>query len=326
MKKFIISLFTFAGVACIICCLGIIAFGRFVPFSVRPNLPYALGGVGYSYTRFNEAKKIDKNVDVLVVGSSHAYRGYDPRIFEKYDWSLFNLGTSSQTPVQTAYLFDKYIAKFQPKLVIIDVYPVLFKSDGVESVIDLVSNSSDLDAALVDLSLSQNNISIYNTLLYRTFAEAFDFNEGFVEENPSRTGDLYVSGGYVESTGRFKGRNHYKATHYSFLPNQTKAFEHIISKLKKDQIPYMILQSPIPQAKYAHVTNNAYADAFFSKYGFYRNANEELKLADSCFLDESHLNQLGVNRYNEYVIELIKEKGDLKVTGEKYQLASKADP
>ncbi|MGK9120099.1 hypothetical protein [Olivibacter jilunii] len=322
MKKFFISLIAFAGVACIICCLGIIAFGRFVPFSVRSNLPYVLGGVGYSYTRFNEAKEIDRNVDVLVVGSSHAYRGYDPRIFEQYDWKLFNLGSSAQTPVQTAYLFDKYIAKFRPKLVVIDVYPVLFKSDGIESVIDLVSNG-ELDEELVRLSVAQNNISVYNTLFYRAFADAFGFNKGFVEKNPSSTGDLYVSGGYVESKGRFKGKKEFKATSYSFLPNQVDAFEHIIAKMRQRNIPYIILQSPIPQAKYARVTNNAYADAFFSKYGFYRNANEVLKLPDSCFLDESHLNQWGVNRYNEYVVNLIKEKGYLNVKKREYRFASK---
>lgn len=68
MKKFLTSLIAFVGMTFIICCVGIFVFGRFVPFSIRGNLPYVLGGVGYSYTRFNEAEKNAKNVDVLVVG------------------------------------------------------------------------------------------------------------------------------------------------------------------------------------------------------------------------------------------------------------------
>lgn len=255
-------------------------------------------------------------------GSSHAYRGYDPRIFEQYNWKLFSLGSSSQTPVQTAYLFDKYISKFHPKLVIIDVYPILFKSDGVESVIDLVSNA-ELDADLVDLSLSQNNISVYNTLCYRAVSDALDLNQNFTEESPNETGDVYVSGGYVQSFGRFKGKSHYDETTYSFLPEQMAAFERIVNQLRNDKIPYLILQSTIPQAKYKHVTNNAFADSYFSKFGFYRNANEALKLPDSCFLDESHLNQSGVIHYNKYVVDLIKKTGYLKINDGRYQMASK---
>lgn len=321
MKKFLISLISFVGIACVICFMGLIVFGRFAPFSIRPNLPYVLGGVGYSYTRFDEAKKVEKNVDVLVVGSSHAYRGYDPRIFAKQRWKLFNLGSSSQTPIQTAYLFTKYMARFQPKLVIIDVYPILFKSDGIESVIDLVSNA-ELDTGLVNLSLSHNNISIYNTLFYRALADVLEFNDDFKEENPNKNGDLYVSGGYVQSTDRFKGAKYYKSVNYSFLPDQIRAFERIIHTLKERKIPYLILQSPIPQAKYKRVTNNIFADKLFAKYGFYRNANEHLKLPDSCFLDESHLNQFGVNHYNKYVIDLIKNYGFLKARDKNYQLAT----
>lgn len=160
-------------------------------------------------------------------------------------------------------------------------------------------------------------------MLYRTFADTFKLNENFAEENPSSVGDRYISGGYVESNGRFEGKKDFKAISYSFLPNQVKAFEHIIGKMKKEKIPYIILQSPIPQAKYERVTNNAFADNFFAKYGFYRNANEELKLPDSCFLDESHLNQSGVNRYNEYVVNIIKKAEYLYTQGNGRKLLSR---
>ena len=49
-------------------------------------------------------RKIDAdttiNIDVLVLGSSHAYRGFDPRIFKKAGIKLFNFGSSGQTLLQ----------------------------------------------------------------------------------------------------------------------------------------------------------------------------------------------------------------------------------
>jgi len=310
MKKFLTSSALFIVLASLVYCFGVIAFGRFIPYSFRRNLPYNPAAFGYSYTRFKEADKINKDIDVLVLGPSRAYRGYDPRIFEKYQWTLFNLGSSAQTPIQTAYVLDKYIAKIHPKLVIFEIAPELFNSEGVESMIDFVSNTK-LDIELVRLALLQTDIRLYNTLFYRVFTDIFKLNEGLVEENPGRNGDLYVHGGYVQATSRYEGKDNFKAIDYSFVPKQVKAFDHIIRRLQEEKIPYLLLRSPIPPAKYETVTNNSFANGFFSKYGYYRDTNEVLKLPDSCFLDASHLNQSGVHRYNEYVINLIKQTGYL---------------
>lgn len=305
MKKFLISLILFTFFTSIIYVIGIVCFGRYAPKAIRLNLPHVMGGTGYSYTRFHEAEA-DKNVDVLVLGSSHAYRGYDPRIFNKANWKMFNLGSSAQTPMQTEYLANKYLDHFKPKLVILDVYPVLFKSDGVESLIDLLSNSK-LDQGLLDLSLQNNDVRIYNTLVYRYCKDFLNFDKDYKEKPHLENGDSYIKGGFVESRSKFKSKNNYDPSSYTFLPSQTSAFANIIDKLKNRNIPYIILQSPIPQKKYNSITNNAQTDSLFSQYGPYRNANLALKLPDSCFIDDSHLNQSGVDIYNNYVINILKE-------------------
>ncbi|HWV71208.1 MAG TPA: hypothetical protein VN040_05815 [Pseudosphingobacterium sp.] len=311
MKKFFISLALFLMLTSVVYCVGLIAFGRFVPFLIPWNLPYIRGhAIGHTFTRFKEADKIDQDIDVLVIGPSRAYRGYDPRIFRQCQWRLFNLGSSAQTPVQTAYVLDRYVAKIRPKLVILEVAPELFASDGNESMVDFISNA-ELDIELVRLALLQKNIGVYNTLLYRVFADMLGFNDGFVEENPSKSGDLYVAGGYVESNNRYDGKGRFESIDYSFASRQVRAFERIIQRLQEKEIPYLILRSPVPRARYEAVTNDSFVDGFFSKYGYYQNANESLKLPDSCFSDNSHLNQSGTNCYNEYVINLIKQRGYL---------------
>lgn len=303
MKKFIKFSLLFVCFTAAVYILGIVVFGQFLPLSLRLNLPYNLGGVGYSYTRFNEANR-DKDVDILVIGSSHAYRGYDPRIFQQSNWKMFNLGSSAQTPVQTEYVLNKYLHKLNPKLVIIDVYPILFKSDGVESVLDLLSNTT-LDDELVSLSVKQNDVRVYNTLVYSYFKNIFDVDSDFKENLLQKNGDAYIERGFVQSNYKFKSKSNYEGESYTFSSPQMNAFRHIINKLNKSNIPYIILQSPIPKKKYQSIKNNEEADSVFAEYGFYQNANEALTLPDSCFIDESHLNQTGVNIYNKYVVDLI---------------------
>ena len=65
-----------------------------------------MGCYGHTFTRMQDAQKT-KNVDVLIVGSSHAYRGIDPRILQKDGISAFNLGSSAQTPINTKVLLHQ---------------------------------------------------------------------------------------------------------------------------------------------------------------------------------------------------------------------------
>ena len=82
------------------------------------------------FTRLKEVKTV-KNVDILFLGSSHTYRGFDTSIFHDCGYSAFNLGSSSQTPIQTLTLANRYLKQLNPKLVVLEVYPGNFTGDGV---------------------------------------------------------------------------------------------------------------------------------------------------------------------------------------------------
>ena len=133
-KTIFFSLFTILSLI-----LYIFVWGVTVPQEFKPNLDYRLGSPGFTYSRIREIKSYGK-VDILVVGSSHAYRGFDPRIFASHNLKMFNLGSSSQSPIETDMLVKKYIDYLNPKIVIYEVYPDVFRNDGVESSIDLVTN------------------------------------------------------------------------------------------------------------------------------------------------------------------------------------------
>ena len=78
---------------------------------------YRLGAYGHMHSRIREIPEF-KNIDILFLGASNAYRGLDTRIFEKNGWKSFNLGSSSQTPLQTFILLDRYLDHLNPKVVV----------------------------------------------------------------------------------------------------------------------------------------------------------------------------------------------------------------
>ena len=92
-----------------------------LPFYMAKNVRSCIGCYGHSLTRMREVKELS-DIDVLIIGSSHAYRGIDPRIFKEKGLNTFNLGSSLQTPINTKILLKKYLDKLKPKLVIYVVY------------------------------------------------------------------------------------------------------------------------------------------------------------------------------------------------------------
>jgi len=164
MKKFIKSIFLFIPFAIVIYILLLFIWGSYIPQRYKINLIDAHSLGGYTYTRLQEAKNI-KDVDILFLGPSHAYRSFDPRIFKNANLTSFNLGSTSQTPIQTEILVDRYLKQINPKMVIIEVYPDIFTSDGVESSVDLIGNS-EIDGDILKMAIKINNVKTYNTLLY----------------------------------------------------------------------------------------------------------------------------------------------------------------
>lgn len=116
--------------------------------------------------RANEIKKI-KNLEIVVLGSSKAFMGIDPRLFNKSGHITYNFGSTAQTPIQSKYLFDRFIKNLSFKLVILEVSPELLSLDGAESTIDLI-NSLEIDYDLIKMAFNSKNIGVINTMNYFT--------------------------------------------------------------------------------------------------------------------------------------------------------------
>ncbi len=156
------------------------------------------GGYGFSLERFREVER-SPAVDVVFLGSSHCYRSFDPRVFAERGLRAFNLGSSGQAPLNTYYVLKRYWPRLQPRLVILEAYPVMMGEDGLESFDDLALNTKT-SPELVEMVGALRDFHAMNLLLATSFGNLWKPLDNVPQ---TRYQDQeYVPGGYCASFGR----------------------------------------------------------------------------------------------------------------------------
>ena len=300
MKSFIKHSVAFLGFSFFIYFILIFIWGSVMPVWLNSNLIYKQRG-GHLHSRLAEINKY-QNVDILFLGSSHAYRGFDTRIFKENGIHSFNLGSSSQAPMQSLLLLKKHIDNLQPKQIIFEVCPQSLSSDGIESALDIISNSK-IDFQTIKMAIELNHIKVYNTLIYSSIRQLLNLNQKFVEAK--RIGkDTYISGGYVQRDDvQFENKS---TLEKNINPKQMIAFKKLVSWVKSKDIELILVQTPVTTTEYNSYDDNAGFDKLMQDYSSYYNFNNLITLDDSLhFYDPHHLNQLGVETFNADLIDLL---------------------
>lgn len=306
MVTFIKKTIRFTFFAVVFYVVLLFVWGKYAPSIFKTNLNYKIGGPGHTFSRLKEIKKI-KDIDILFLGSSHAYRGFDTRIFKAKGISSFNLGSSAQTPIETKLLLRRYLNQINPKMIVYEVDPLEFSSDGVESSLDIIANDIN-DNYSLKMAFELNNIKVYNTLIFSFINQFFDLNTSFLEKKVKGE-DTYMSGGYVEKKIRFYKTDYFKEQKWDFNEKQFNSFNEIIHIMKEKQIEFVLVNAPMTAALYNSYKNNNVFDYYMRKYPNYYNFNQILQLNDSLhFYDSNHLNQNGVRLFNQKLIEILKHR------------------
>lgn len=305
MKRFLRDISVFLSLAAITYVILIFIWGLLAPKLFKKNLGYVKGGAGHLFSRLEEVKST-KNVDLLFLGSSHTYRGFDNRIFSDAGYSSFNLGSSAQSHLQTQVLLKRYLQQLNPKLVIYEVYPHTFESDGLESSLDLLSNDV-VDKNTLQMIVKKPHLKSINTGIYSFLRQSFNLDEGF-KEPIKKHKDTYISGGFVDrELSRHLKPGKFEKREWKMTPFQKKTFEENLKILESLQIDYILIQAPYTKQYYDSFTNQEEVKEYFQKYWNYADFNYGLKLNDrDHFYDDDHLNSEGVSIFNEEVIKQIK--------------------
>lgn len=307
---FIFRSIAFLCLAAVVYAVGIFISGTMVHPALVRNLVYPKGGYGHMWSRLKEVEDHGP-VDIVVLGSSIAYRDFDPRQFAAAGYSMFNLGSSSQSFLQTEVLVDRYMDRLDPKLTIIEVTPSVFQTDGVESSLDLLANGG-VDLDMIEMAWQVGNIKTFNALVYSGERQVLDLDRDFKEAALDIEGkNRYVPGGFVEHTsGHFipKGTPAKRGTEPS--PDQLAALEGILAKLKDDGRKYVLIQAPLSPWQYASYTDPEAHAARMCALGTYINMNGIAGLEDSSgFYDKSHMNQFGVTLFHAALLDSLEHHG-----------------
>lgn len=276
-----------------------------------PNFYSNSGGIGQHLLRTRELRKVD-NVDVLFMGSSHAYRGFDPREFSRNGITAFNLGSTSQTPFNSYYLLKRHLPTTNPEVVVLELYWDMLVKDGLESTIDIVSNT-DLEGEIVEMVAASKNPLALNSVL-TSGLQRLHTPLDYVEQNGSEH-DVYVEGGFTETLIK---ENTLSEEHLDKLnsvvvepsPLQLTYLEGIAHLCRDRGVKLVFVVAPVTSEFKNKVVNyREYAatiDKIAAKYQiplFDYNRRENLQLNTRYdFYDQDHLTQRGVQKFNKLLI------------------------
>jgi hypothetical protein len=278
----------------------------FIPSKYTVFFNACFGLKGNLDLRLQEANNYH-NVDVVFLGASDTYRGFDTRIFDAAGIQAFNLGSSVQTPIQTEVIFNRYFDRLNPKVVVYAVHPSILSNSGTESSGDLIFQS-ELRQDLFPLVQHQPNLKVINTLLYKSTLGLFNL------EVPKWSGttkkDDYIKGGFCQNIDEnaidlMAGR-----TEIIPLPQpldyQLDALKNILAKIKNKNIPLILVMTPRIRDNRSFETLKPGTRQLFEPYGQVIFGNDLAPFIDSLdFYDSNHLSQNGVNKFNAAILPYI---------------------
>lgn len=292
MKRFVRNILTFTLLASACCTLLCWALGG---TGLMRTVSYHLGNYGHLFTRWQEAS-VTHSVDVLFLGSSHSYRTFDPQYYEHQGLSTFNLGSSNQTPVQTAVLLEQLLDTLNPRFVVFEVHPDIMSNDGVEGAVDLISNTP-VTCATWRMALHSRSSKELGTALYATLWNRIRM-AGFEEDKV--IGEVSYEGrGFCRLPDRFYSPQPCASRNVEPLPEQVEALRKCLEMLDERNIPCLLVQVPATGILTSSWQNYEFFLEQMTSLGDF--VAPQPCLDDSLhYYDEDHLNNAGVNLFNDY--------------------------
>lgn len=307
MKKLILNIFLFGILTAV--AYSVMVFVLFkIPMGGTPFLYRTTHGLqwkgGPAYHVFKNFDKNEKR-DIIIIGTSHAYRGYDPEVFLNHGIKARALATSSQSLKSSYVVAKSLVNKNNCDLVIIDLYERIFANSSLESTADLIQHLPDNKSA-ARMVWEAKDIRALN--MFATRLASYNSKPLFDSEVEMKDGF-----GTSSDTISFPPKKRYYDYSYKSNPEQFKYLIKLVNYLKSEGIKVVLTECPLP---YFVDSNNHQKflndlepvlkelDVPFYNYAYQSDLNDIV-----YFYDDNHLNRAGVKRYNEQLIADFKADG-----------------
>lgn len=289
-------------------------------------------GIFFSDLRWDDYKNLNTPIDALILGSSHAFRSYQPKVIqEKLNTqnAVFNFGSAAQSPVTSYFILNEVLKKHQPKVVILDLYVMVFTSDH------------QLDNGRYNFHPMPWEANKWNFLkegfsfkekVYLLFFPTYVYRDHFKHKLNKLLGRNYLP----------KGKGQYDQDGFAFntdtlaleklqYDNQFSKFKvqeskitdrniaytkKIIERCQTAQIPIVFMSSPMPETSVKFI--EAYED-IFKKFDdlakqknvpyYDYNIKRILEIKDEFhYYDDDHMNWAGAKIFSQKVGEQLKHQ------------------
>ena len=263
------------------------------------------------------------SVDVLFVGSSHAYSSFSPmELWEKSGISSYNLGSSSQSIPCSYYLIKEGIRTQKPKVIVLETYGAKYDSDYI--------STARLHVALDGMPFNKTKLEVLTEFLPRTMS--FDkcleyyfpiirFHSRWkeIKAKDLRPRNLCLKGYHLS----------FKVTELSEPEPETEAmevyngtieyFQRIINICKENNVELLLCNAPMGKnSKYVETNRKVngliqYASARGIPCINFEMLRDKLDLDyNNDFRDNEHLNVYGMEKVMSYLNDYFLTHYDLE--------------
>ena len=291
MKRFIVQIILFFALV-----VGVdVLFG----FTVDTLFSKAKGGEKAKL--FHLGNRLDE--DVVIMGSSRAYRHYNPQILEdSLSLTVYNAGCSSMGIICNYGFYKLFTQKHKPKLIIYEVYDLDFVKD------DYSMYLSNLRPFRRTPELRDYIAQFEPTDRYKTMSSLYSYNTNWVyiiQENTLPSMSLYK--GYQPYLGEIK-KDPVKAEWKQELDSlKYELMKSFVFNCKKDGIAVLLAISPYYWGKCEWLD---WANTLSEECGvelLNYSEDKDFSFNKTLFVDPYHMNEKGSDLYSQRIANRIKE-------------------
>lgn len=267
------------------------------------------------------------SVDVLVLGSSHAFVDVDPAIlYQQEGISAYDLCASMQSTWHTYYDLKEALRYQTPKLIVMDVFRLVEnftyskESKLIKSVYGMRPSFNKLEAIRAGLSEDNQGAAYLYFLEFPTYHGRYadlkreDFT--FWKNAPKDYRGHYEAD---EISPQERPDVSHVTDRYPIEDKTREYFVKILETAKENGLPVLLINAPYIITEDDKMVYNSLEDllrAFDDSYQItYIDFNDRYEMLDldfaSDFADNDHLNQTGVFKFNSYLARYIKQHYEL---------------
>lgn len=267
----------------------------------------------------------ENTVDVLVLGSSHAYQGINTAVlWKEYGYSAYDLCGAAQPIWNTYYYLEEALKTQTPKVIILDTYTLHYSEEygdtsyAIKNTYGLKWSQTKIDAIKTSFDTQESG--------YQYFFDVLQYHSRYSDLNKT---DFYP---YQANEAMYKNHKGFycyfrsenvtdtdfsTVTYYNeMIPKVEEYYRKIIELAQSNNIPIIVTAIPFAAENYHQGFFNT-AEYIAAEYGvpfynFIAEYKDDLALDYSTdFADSQHLNYLGSTKLTRFFGDLIKENYDV---------------